>query len=112
MLLGLLAAALTAFSAWWSWHLATGRALYTVDVDGIHDGRRLLIRWREVIRVRRVRHRRTFLTALRLCDGSGIRASMETWMLRGGDREVLAAVRRFSPRVADMMAGAQREAAT
>ncbi|KMO41584.1 hypothetical protein VQ02_05260 [Methylobacterium variabile] len=81
-------------------------------VDGIHDGRGLMIRWREVTRVRRVRHRRTFLTALRLYDGSGLQASMETWMLRGGDREVLAAVRRFSPRVADMMAAAEREAAT
>ena len=46
----------------------------------------------------------TFLTALRLYDGSCLHASIETWRLRGGDREVLASVRRFSPRMADMMA--------
>jgi hypothetical protein len=33
-------------------------------------------------------------------------------MLRGGDREVLASVRRLSPRVADLMAAGEREAAT
>lgn len=104
VLLGLLEAALAGVAAWWSWCLATDRAPYMLDADGIHDGRGLLIRWHEVNGVRRVRHRRTFPTALRLYDGSGLRASMKTWMLRGGERKVLALVGRFSPRVTEMMA--------